>query len=141
VRAPARRRRAGASPPLKAGVFEPPRQAPEFALRGSDGAEVSLARFRGKVVLMSFGFANCAAVCPVTLGTLAEARRGLGKDADAVQVSSSPSIPSATTRANEGVLAAFDPSFVGVTGTPAALAAMRRTTASRAQSRSRRTAT
>ena len=41
---------------LKAGVFEPPRQAPDFVLRGSDGSELTLARFRGKVVLLSFGF-------------------------------------------------------------------------------------
>jgi protein SCO1/2 len=112
---------------LKAGVFEPPRPAPEFALRGSDGADVSLARFRGKVVLMSFGFANCAAVCPVTLGTLAEARRGLGKDADAVQVVFVTVDPERDDAAKlKAFLAAFDPTFVGATGTPAALAAMRK---------------
>ena len=116
-----------ASLPLKAGVFEPPRPAPEFALRGSDGAEVSLARFRGKVVLMSFGFANCAAVCPVTLGTLAEARRGLGKAAEAVQVVFVTVDPERDDAARlKAYLAAFDPTFVGVTGSPPALAAMRK---------------
>ena len=60
-----------AAPALKAGVFEPPRAAPEFALRGSDGTELTLARYRGKVVLLSFGFTHCAAVCPITLATLA----------------------------------------------------------------------
>jgi len=113
--------------PLKAGVFEPPRQAPEFALRGSDGTEVSLARFRGKVVLMAFGFANCAAVCPVTLGTLAEARRSLGPAADRVQVVFVTVDPERDDAAKlKAYLAAFDASFVGVTGAPAALAAMRR---------------
>ena len=112
---------------LKAGVFEPPRAAPEFALRGSDGAEVSLARFRGKVVLMSFGFANCAAVCPVTLGTLAEARRGLGKAVDAVQVVFVTVDPERDDAAKlKAYLAPFDPTFIGATGSPAALAAMRR---------------
>jgi protein SCO1/2 len=120
---------AGATPPLplKAGVFEPPRLAPEFTLRGSDGADVSLARFRGKVVLMSFGFANCAAVCPVTLGTLAEARRGLGPLADAVQVVFVTVDPERDDAAQlKAYLASFDPTFVGATGTPAALAAMRK---------------
>ena len=118
---------APAALPLKAGVFEPPRQAPEFSLRGSDGADVSLARFRGKVVLMAFGFANCAAVCPVTLGTLAEARRSLGKDAAAVQVVFVTVDPERDDAAKlKAWLAAFDPSFVGVTGAPAALAAMRK---------------
>jgi hypothetical protein len=77
---------AATSPAFKAGVFEPPRQAPEFALRGSDGAELTLARYRGKVVMLSFGFTHCAAVCPVTLATLAEARRALGSAADSVKV-------------------------------------------------------
>src|SRR5690349_9081437 len=71
---------------LKAGVFEPPRPAPDFALRGSDGSELKLSRYRGKVVLMSFGFTSCPAVCPITLATLADARRTLGPAADAVQV-------------------------------------------------------
>ena len=118
---------AASPPPLKAGVFEPPRAAPEFTLRGSDGADVSLARFRGKVVLMSFGFANCAAVCPVTLGTLAEARRGLGPLADAVQVVFVTVDPERDDAAHlKTYLAGFDPTFVGATGTPAALAAMRK---------------
>ena len=52
-------------------MFEPPRAAPEFSLRGSDGAELTLARYRGKVVLLAFGFTHCAAVCPITLATLA----------------------------------------------------------------------
>jgi protein SCO1 len=57
---------AGAESTLRAGVFDPPRPAPEFSLRGSDCAEVTLARYRGKVVLMAFGYTNCAAVCPIT---------------------------------------------------------------------------
>ena len=62
------------APALKAGVFSPPYMAPEFSLRGSDGSDVTLARYRGKVVLLTFGFTHCAAVCPITLATLAQAR-------------------------------------------------------------------
>ena len=71
---------------LKAGVFSPPALAPELALRGSDGAELNLARYRGKVVLLSFGFTHCTEVCPVTLATLAQARKELGANAAAMQV-------------------------------------------------------
>jgi protein SCO1/2 len=118
---------AGAAPALKAGVFEPPRAAPEFALRSGDGAELNLARYRGKVVLMSFGFTQCAAVCPITLATLAEARKGLGKAADAVQVIFVTVDPERDDAARmKAYAAAFDASFVGATGTPEALAAMRR---------------
>jgi len=118
---------ARAAPALKAGVFEPPRAAPEFSLRGSDGAELTLARYRGKVVLMSFGYTHCAAVCPVTLATLAEARKGLGNAADAVQVIFVTVDPERDDAVRmKTYMAAFDASFVGATGTPEALAAMRR---------------
>jgi protein SCO1 len=115
-----------AGPALKAGVFDPPRPAPEFSLHGSDGAEVALARYRGKVVLMAFGFTSCAAVCPMTLATLAEARKRLGPAAGAIQVifvTVDPERDDATRM--KDYLAAFDPSFVGATGTPDALAAVR----------------
>jgi protein SCO1/2 len=117
----------GASTALKAGVFEPPRLAPEFSLRGSDGRELTLARYRGKVVLMSFGFTSCAAVCPITLATLAEARRSLGSAADAVQVIFVTVDPERDDAGRlKAFTAAFDPSFVGATGTPDSLAAMRK---------------
>ena len=112
---------------LKAGVFEPPRAAPDFALRGSDGAELKLSRYRGKVVLMSFGFTSCPAVCPITLATLAEARRTLGAAAEAVQVIFVTVDPARDDAARlKAYLAGFDATFVGATGTPDALAAMRR---------------
>jgi len=116
--------RAGSA--LKAGVFDPPRPAPEFSLPGSDGAEVALARYRGKVVLMAFGYTSCAAVCPITLATLAEARKRLGPAAGAVQVIFVTVDPERDDAAHmKDFLAAFDPSFIGATGTPDALAAVR----------------
>lgn len=120
--------RAAAPVALKAGVFEPPRAAPEFAqLRGSDGKELKLARYRGKLVLMSFGFTSCPAVCPTTLATLAQARKQLGAQADAVQVVFVTVDPERDDPARmKTYLAAFDPSFVGATGSAAALEAVRR---------------
>lgn len=116
-----------AAPSMKAGVFEPPRPAPEFVLRGSDGKDVSLARFRGKVVLVSFGFTNCAAVCPTTLATLADARQALGADAQAVQVVFVTVDPERDDAARlKAYLAAFDAGFVGGTAKPELLAAMRK---------------
>lgn len=118
---------AQAVPALKAGVFEPARQAPEFKLRGSDGADLTLARYRGKLVLMSFGFTNCAAVCPTTLATLAQARQALGAQASAVQVVFVTVDPERDDAAKmKAYLAAFDSSFVGGAGQPEVLAAMRK---------------
>lgn len=118
----------GAAPAgaMKAGVFEPPRPAPDFTLHGSDGAELTLSRQRGKVVLLSFGFTQCPAVCPTTLATLAEARKSLGRAGEAVQVLFVTVDPERDDPARlKAYLAGFDPSFVGGTGQPGALAAMR----------------
>jgi protein SCO1/2 len=104
---------------LKAGVFDPPRAAPEFSLKGSDGAELRLGRYRGKVVVLGFGFTNCEYVCPTTLSTLAKARKKLGvagKDFQVVYVTVDPE-RDGPERMRE-YLAAFDPSFIGGSGTP-----------------------
>jgi protein SCO1/2 len=118
-----------ARPPegLRAGVFEPPRDAPEFSLRGSDGSDVTLARYRGKVVLLTFGFTYCATICPTTLATLAQTRARLGKAADSVQVVFVTVDPARDDPTHmRGYLAAFDRSFIGATAAPDALAAVRR---------------
>jgi protein SCO1/2 len=116
----------GGPPALKAGVFTPPYMASDFSLRGSDGSDVTLARYRGKVVLLTFGFTNCAAVCPTTLATLAQTRGGLGKAAASVQVIYVTVDPERDNAARmREFLAAFDSSFIGATGTPGALAAVR----------------
>jgi protein SCO1/2 len=112
---------------LKAGVFEPAHLAPEFSLRGSDGAELGLARYRGKLVLLVFGFTHCPEVCPTTLATLAQARRSLGPAAEGVQVVYVTVDPERDDLERiRKYLAAFDTGFIGGTGKPEALAAMRK---------------
>jgi len=111
---------------LRAGVFSPPRTAPDFALQGSDGAELTLARFRGKVVALAFGFTSCPNVCPTTLGVLARARKDLGARGDGFQVVYVTVDPERDDAERmRGYLANFDPSFVGGTGSAEALAAVR----------------
>lgn len=111
---------------MRAGAFDPPHAAPAFALAGSDGSEVTLARYRGKVVLLTFGFTYCAAVCPTTMATLAQARARLGKAADQVQVIFVTVDPARDDAAHlRDFVTAFDRSFIGATGTPEALAAVR----------------
>ena len=112
---------------LKAGVFEPARMAPAFTLQGSDGGELDLARYRGKVVLLGFGFTSCTQVCPITLLTLAQARKQLGAQADELQVVYVTVDPERDDAARmKQYLAAFDPGFVGGTGSAEALAAVRK---------------
>lgn len=111
---------------MKAGAYDPPRTAPDFSLPASDGSGVTLSRYRGKVVLLTFGFTYCAAVCPTTLSTLAQARSQLGKAADDVQVIFVTVDPERDDVASmRKYLTAFDPTFVGATGDPGALAKVR----------------
>jgi protein SCO1/2 len=111
---------------LKAGVFDPPRQAPDFTLQGSNGQELRLGSFRGKVVVLGFGFTSCANVCPTTLATLAAARRNLGSAASDVQVVYVTVDPQRDTPAQmKKYLATFDPTFMGGSGTENALAKVR----------------
>lgn len=116
-----------ATPRLKAGVFEPAQPAPEFALKGSDGSSLSLARYRGRVVLLVFGFTNCPEVCPTTLATLAQARKELGAQAGDVQVVYVTVDPERDDLPRiRQYLAAFDAAFIGATETGDKLAAMRK---------------
>jgi len=112
---------------LIAGVFSPPRLAPDFSLAGSDGTTLVLSRYRGKVVLLSFGYTYCTEVCPITLGVLAMAHRKLQALAENLQVVYITVDPERDNpQRMRQYLTAFDPSFVGGTGTPEQLAAVRR---------------
>src|SRR3954469_10067588 len=77
---------AAAKNELKSGTFTPPRVAPDFSLRGSDGLELRLSRYRGKVVALGFGYTFCPDVGPTTLLDLAQARKKLGGAARDFQV-------------------------------------------------------
>jgi protein SCO1/2 len=111
---------AGAAPiaGLKSGLFEPPRAAPPIALAARDGRAVDLAKYRGKLVVLEFGFTHCTEVCPVSLASLAQARKLLGAAAADVQVVFVTVDPARDSGAVlRGYMANFDPSFIGLTGT------------------------
>jgi protein SCO1/2 len=111
---------------LKAGVFSPARMAPDFTLPASDGSALNLGRFRGKVVVLGFGFTSCPDVCPITLAVLAQARRKLGELGDQLQVVYITVDPERDDTAQmQRYVTAFDPSFIGGTGTDEQLSAVR----------------
>jgi protein SCO1/2 len=112
---------------LKAGVFDPPRQAPDVTLTGTHGKDLVLRDYRGRVVVLGFGFTTCPEVCPVTLATLAAARKQLGEQARDVQVVWITVDPERDDAQRLGdYVTAFDKTFVGGTGSEAQLAAVRK---------------
>src|SRR5690349_24037641 len=70
---------------LNGGVIEPPLPMPDFTLESVDGP-VKLSEFRGKYVVLFFGFTNCPDVCPLTMAGLRQAVIDLGEKAGQVQV-------------------------------------------------------
>ncbi len=112
---------------LKSGVFTPPRAAPAFTLQGSHDEPLTLAALRGKVVLLGFGFSSCREVCPITLNTLAQAHKQLGAQASELQVVYITVDPERDDAARlKQYLGHFNPTFIGGTGSPAELAAVRK---------------
>jgi len=112
---------------LRGGVFDPPRMAPDFSLKGSNGSELKLSSYRGKVVALAFGYTHCPGICPTTLAYLAEVRRLLGTsgaDFQVVYVTVDPERDSVERL--KAFLVSFDPTFVGGTGTPGQLATVRK---------------
>ena len=89
----------------------------DFALTDHNGKARTLADFRGKAVVLFFGYTQCPDVCPTTLATLAEALRRLGPDAAKVQVLLVTIDPERdTAELLSHYATAFDPSFLGLSG-------------------------
>ena len=89
----------------------------DFHLTDHNGKPRSLEDFRGKVVVMFFGYTHCPDVCPTTLANFAQTMRLLGKDAQRVQVLFVTVDPERDTRVLLAkFVPAFDPSFLGLYG-------------------------
>ena len=89
----------------------------ELALADHHGKARTLADFRGKAVVIFFGFTQCPDVCPTALSALAEAMRRLGPDATRVQVLFVTIDPERDTAdLLSRYVPAFHPSFLGLRG-------------------------
>jgi len=93
----------------------------DFALTDHTGEPRALADYRGKAVVVFFGYTQCPDACPTTLSALAEAMKKLGPDADRVQVLFVTVDPARDTPALlAAYVPAFDPRFAGLYGDAAA---------------------
>jgi len=109
-------------PSFRGAVITPPWPAPEINLTDHNGKPFTLTEHRGKVVLLYFGYVNCPDECPLTMAHLKLARQSLGDRAKDVQVAMVSTDPARDTpQALKDFMGHFDPSFLGLTGTPAEL--------------------
>jgi protein SCO1/2 len=89
----------------------------ELKLSDPDGRVRTLADFRGKVVVVVFGYTQCPDVCPTTLAEVANAMKQLGEAAAGVQVLFVTVDPKRdTAQLLREYLNAFDPAFLGLRG-------------------------
>ena len=90
----------------------------DFALTDHTGKPRALSDFRGRVVVMFFGFTHCPDVCPTTLAELAAVVKKLGTDGDRVQVLLVTVDPERDTpEVLSQYVTAFDPRFLALRGT------------------------
>jgi protein SCO1/2 len=95
-----------------------------FTLENADGQTVTDRDFRGKYMLVYFGYTYCPDVCPTTLNAVADALDKLGNKADRLQPLFVTVDPRRDTPAvMKQYTAAFTPRLEGLTGTPAEIAA------------------
>jgi protein SCO1/2 len=91
--------------------------ARDFALTDHNGKPRTLADFRGKAVVVFFGYTHCPDVCPTTMAEMAGVMKELGPQADRVQVLFITLDPARDTpEVLKAYVPAFDPRFLGLTG-------------------------
>lgn len=98
----------------------------ELALTGHDGRPHTLADFRGKAVVLFFGYTHCPDICPTTLADMGAVMKKLGKDAGRVQVLFVTVDPERDTpEVLKAYMTNFDPSFLALRpSSPGQLAAL-----------------
>ena len=90
-----------------------------LSMSDQDGRPRTLGDFKGKVLVVFFGYTQCPDVCPTTLAELAQVKKALGADGKRVQgifVTIDPERD--TAKLLKAYIANFDPSFVALRGTP-----------------------
>jgi protein SCO1 len=90
-----------------------------FSLTDHNGQPRTLADFKGKAVVIFFGYTQCPDVCPTSMSELAQAKQLLGKDGDKLQglfVSVDPERD--TPEVMKAYMASFDPTFLALYAAP-----------------------
>jgi protein SCO1 len=111
---------------LASGTWLPnARELRPFRLTDQSGQPLTLESLGGRPTLVFFGFTHCPDVCPTTLATLAQARKASGISALRVLLISVDPARDAPERL-EKYVHAFDPAFLGATGSQATIDSLTR---------------
>ena len=89
-----------------------------FTLTDSAGKQRSDSEFRGKLMIVYFGYTYCPDVCPADLMAITQALDALGPAADGVQPIFITVDPERDTKVLKDYVGAFHPSLIGLTGSP-----------------------
>lgn len=93
--------------------------AKDFELTDHNGQVRRLGDFKGKVVVLFFGFTQCPDVCPTTMVELAEVKKLLGQDGERLQALFVTVDPARDTpEVLKSYMVNFDPTFLALTTTP-----------------------
>jgi protein SCO1 len=93
-----------------------------FETTDDSGTPRTAADYRGRIVLLYFGYTHCPDVCPTTLTRLAKAVAAMGPDSRQVKVLMVTVDPARDTVSQlNGYVHAFDPDFAGLRGSDAEL--------------------
>lgn len=98
-------------------ALNPPRTVQDFTLVDDTNTPISLSDYRGKMVLMFFGFTNCEDICPITMFQFKQVREKLGDKADDVAmlfISVDPQRDTPSVIAD--YMTRFDPAIKGLVG-------------------------
>jgi protein SCO1 len=114
------------APTFHGTAWDPPQVAEDFELVDHTGRTTRLSQFRGRTVLLFFGFVNCPDVCPLTLNRLSIVLDDLSVDPDRVSVLLVTVDPDRDTpEALAEYVRGFGPHVVGLTGTAEQLESVR----------------
>ncbi len=106
------------APSFRGSVLNEPISVPDFALTDQNGQTFRLSDQRGSAVLLFFGYTQCPDVCPTTLATWRQVHEALGDDAARVRFAFVTVDPERDTPERLGLhVNAFNPDFIGLTGT------------------------